>query len=88
MLIRSRHPNEDGTQIGNGDNKLSDSWTRFGESGDGDVFVFVATRRRESYLWVVPSDDKELLEGVGAGGSNTRKGDDTFEQLLLMQLEP
>ena len=52
------------------------------------MFVFIARRRLESYGWDVPSDDKELLEGVGARGSRTRKGDDTFEQLLLMQLEP
>ncbi|KAI0783857.1 hypothetical protein BC629DRAFT_1723743 [Irpex lacteus] len=88
VLIRSRRPTEDGPQVGDGDNRPLDVWTRFGASGDGDMFVFVARRRPESLAWEIPSGDKELLEGVGAQGSSTRKGDDTFERLLLMQLEP
>ncbi|KAI0091105.1 putative methyltransferase-domain-containing protein [Irpex rosettiformis] len=87
VLIRSCHQTEDDNDDADGDSSPSGLWTRFGASGDGDVFVFVATRRMESFDWVVPSADKDLLEGVGARGSNTRKGDDTFEQLLLMRLD-
>ena len=65
-------------------------WERFGAAGDagddGDVFVFVARRRPESLAWEVPTDDTELLGGVGARGDAQPKGDDTFETLLLMGL--
>jgi hypothetical protein len=59
-------------------------WERLGAGGDGDVLVLVARRRPESLLWTVPDDDVALLEGVGAGGTQERKSDDTFELLLLM----
>ena len=55
-------------------------------SRDGQDFVFVATRREESLAWIVPDDDQHLLDGVGAWGTDSRKGDDTFETLLLMGL--
>ena len=64
----------------------ADEWTRFGSASEDEMFVFVARRRPESFLWHIPSGDKELLDGVGAWGSNDGKGDDTFEQLLLMQM--
>jgi hypothetical protein len=62
-------------------------WERLGAGGDGDVFVFVARRRPESFFWTVPDDDVALLEGVGACGTSERKGDDAFELFLLMGLE-
>jgi len=65
-------------------------WERFdagGGGGDGEVFLFVARRRAESFSWMVPEDDGGLLEGVGARGTQERKGDDGFEVLLLMNVE-
>jgi Lysine methyltransferase len=75
VLVRSTHL------------KDSSRWERFGAGGDGEVFVFVARRRPESFLWTVPEDDVALLEGVGARGTQERKGDDTFELLLLMSVD-
>ncbi|KAF8150702.1 putative methyltransferase-domain-containing protein [Crassisporium funariophilum] len=66
---------------------LSDGkWTRFGSEFDDNPFVFIARRRPESYTWDISSVDNDLLGGVGASGSNSRKGDDTFENLLFMAL--
>ncbi|KAH8101007.1 putative methyltransferase-domain-containing protein [Cristinia sonorae] len=62
-------------------------WRRFGTSFGSDMFIFVARRRPESLEWSVPETDGELLEGVGAWGSNSRKGDGTFESLLLMSVD-
>ncbi|KAI9509809.1 putative methyltransferase-domain-containing protein [Russula earlei] len=56
------------------------SWERFDAGGDGEVFLFVAGRKEESFFWTVPEDDVALLEGVGAKGTY----DDRFELLLLM----
>ncbi len=64
----------------------SNSWTRLGSSDGSDIFIFIARRKPESLTWEIPSSDEELLGGVGARGSRTRKGDDTFEGLLLMGL--
>ncbi|KAF7985710.1 hypothetical protein HWV62_2294 [Athelia sp. TMB] len=60
-------------------------WLRLGASADS--FVFVARRRPESQGWVLPTSDSDLMAGVGAWGSLSRKCDDTFETLLLMGLE-
>jgi hypothetical protein len=62
------------------------TWERFDAGGDGEVFVFVARRRYESFSWTVPEDDAELLEGVEARGSQERKSDDGFESFLLMNV--
>ncbi|KAG8213461.1 putative methyltransferase-domain-containing protein [Butyriboletus roseoflavus] len=70
-------------------NKLdaSEPWRRFGADEDaGRTFVFVAHRRPESITWHVPKSDKELMEGVGARGTTTKKGDDTFETILFMAM--
>jgi hypothetical protein len=48
--------------------------------------VFVAGRRAESFTWRVPLSDEELLGGVGAIGTDSRKCDDTFETLLFMTM--
>ncbi|KAJ3554716.1 hypothetical protein NM688_g2960 [Phlebia brevispora] len=66
---------------------LEEAWTRFGSADENDLFIFVASRRPESLTWEVPHSDQELLAGVGAWGSQTSKGDDTFEGLLLMGLD-
>ncbi|OBZ62659.1 hypothetical protein A0H81_15023 [Grifola frondosa] len=58
---------------------------RFAPS-DGDAFILVATRRPESLRWAVPADDRELLGGVGAMGTDTWKEDDQFETMLLMEI--
>ena len=76
VLVRSTHFEDN-----------SRRWERFGAGGDGEVFVFVARRRPESFLWTVPEDDVALLEGVGARGTQERKSDDTFELLLLMSVD-
>jgi Lysine methyltransferase len=56
------------------------SWKRLGSS-DGPTFVFTAQRRPSSFSWSVPSTDQELMSGVGAWGTDSRKGDDTLETL-------
>lgn len=63
------------------------SWARFGLSFDDHTFVFTARRRDESLTWQVPDDDRNLMGGIGAWGTETRKGDDTFETLLLMSIQ-
>ncbi|EGN98815.1 hypothetical protein SERLA73DRAFT_107949 [Serpula lacrymans var. lacrymans S7.3] len=60
-------------------------WTRFGPSGE-QTFVFVAHRRPESFNWDVPDNDQDLIGGIGANGTLTRKGDDTFETFLFMSM--
>lgn len=62
-------------------------WERFSGGGDGDVFVFTARRRPESFSWLAPEDDTALLEGVGAWGTQERKSDDAFELFLLMGVD-
>lgn len=64
----------------------SGRWERFDSGGDGEVFLFVARRRSESFSWIVPEDDVALLEGVGARGTAERKCDDGFEMLLLVRV--
>ena len=61
-------------------------WERFGGSFEDTTFVFVAHRRPESRQWTVPIRDQDLLDGIGARGSDVRKGDETFELLLLMTM--
>ncbi|GJE94592.1 methyltransferase-domain-containing protein [Phanerochaete sordida] len=63
------------------------AWRRFGSAGDDELFIFVARRRPDSLAWTVPTDDADLLGGVGARGDRSRKGDSTFETLLLMNME-
>lgn len=62
------------------------AWQIFG-TGAETAFLFVASRREESYEWTVPVNDAELLSGVGALGTMRSKGDDTFESLLLLQID-
>jgi hypothetical protein len=50
------------------------------------TYIFIARRKSMSLSWNVPEDDRDLLEGVGADGNQRRKGDDTFELMLLMDL--
>ena len=45
--------------------------------GDGEVFVFTARRRPESFSWPALGNDTALLEG--AWGTQERKSDGTFE---------
>lgn len=65
----------------------SSRWERLGAAGDGEVFVFTARRRPESFAWSVPEDDAALLDGVGAWGTEERKSDDAFELFLLMGVD-
>ena len=51
------------------------------------MYIFVAHRRLESFTWIPPESDEELLGGVGAMGSKSRKEDGTFESLLLMSVD-
>ncbi|KAI0067294.1 hypothetical protein BV25DRAFT_1089823 [Artomyces pyxidatus] len=82
VVFRSMQP----TSPDSSPNSLPDTrWRRYGE--DDDAFVFTARRRPESLQWAVPADDAALLNGVGARGSESHKNDDTFELLLMMNLE-
>lgn len=65
----------------------SSRWERFDSGGDGEVFLFVARRKSESFSWNMPEDDVALLEGVGGRGTEERKSDDGFEMLLLMRVD-
>lgn len=60
----------------------------FGTSADNDspTFIFVGHRRPESAFWQVPDNDEELISGIGALGTQTRKSDDTFESILFLNL--
>ncbi|KAF8905072.1 hypothetical protein CPB84DRAFT_637208 [Gymnopilus junonius] len=69
------------------DKLAASEWQRFGENFDDTSFLFTANRRLESYNWTIPELDEDLLGGMGANGTGTRKSDDTFENLLLMGLE-
>ena len=69
------------------DNEPDAPWKQFGAEEDADrTFVFVAYHRPESITWNVPETDKELIEGVGARGTTSKKGDDTFEMILFMAM--
>lgn len=61
-----------------------EEWSRFGETFDDPTYVFVARRKPESLRWHIPVVDGDLIAGVGAGGTDTHKGDDTFDTLLMM----
>jgi hypothetical protein len=67
------------------DDEPSTTWTR-ASWRDGPTFIFAAQRRPSSFTWRVPLVDEELMGGVGAWGTDSRKGDDTFETLLLMTM--
>ncbi|KAK0204944.1 putative methyltransferase-domain-containing protein [Desarmillaria ectypa] len=60
------------------------SWQRLGSSFEETTFIFVAQRRHNSFVWQIPPNDHDLLAGVGALGTDTPKGDEYFESLLLM----
>ena len=64
-----------------------EEWRRFGSDSEDPTFIFAASRRANSYTWLVPDDDNELLHGVGAHGTASRKGDETFESFLLMSVD-
>ncbi|KAI9568202.1 hypothetical protein HD554DRAFT_2205118 [Boletus coccyginus] len=69
------------------DDESDAPWKQFAADEDADqTFVFVAYRQPESIAWNVPETDKELMEGVGARGTTSKKGDDTFETILFMAM--
>ncbi|KAF9466642.1 putative methyltransferase-domain-containing protein [Collybia nuda] len=69
------------------DTAVEGHWQRFGQLMENDMmFVFIAHRQPGSCAWELPTSDQELLDGRGAWGDNTVKGDDTFETLLFMTL--
>ena len=65
------------------------AWRRHGshKDADGSSYVFIARRRPESYGWIIPESDSELLDGVYARGTTDKKSDDAFEMLLLMKMD-
>ena len=75
VLVRQRSTDDDSI------------WERLDGAGDGEIYLFVARRRSESFSWTVPEDDVALLEGVGAWGTAERKGDNEFEVWLLMRVD-
>ncbi|SCV73543.1 BQ2448_7469 [Microbotryum intermedium] len=58
-----------------------DDWHRFGETSQGQdqLYIFVCTRRPETYTLEIPQNDETLMNGVGS--------DDQFETLLLLGME-
>ncbi|KAK0193945.1 putative methyltransferase-domain-containing protein [Armillaria mellea] len=62
-------------------------WQRLGSSFEDTTFIFVAQRRPGSFVWQIPTNDHDLLAGVGALGTDTPKGDEYFESLLLMTMD-
>jgi len=64
----------------------SGQWRCFGVDPDDRTFLFVAHRRPDSFHWTIPLLDQDLLSGIGVKGSDLPKGDDTFENLLMMSL--
>ncbi|QRV98934.1 hypothetical protein RhiJN_26953 [Ceratobasidium sp. AG-Ba] len=58
------------------------AWGRFGAAND--THVFVANRRPESYMWSVPTEDSQLMNGFGPSPPRL---DDTFESLLLLEID-
>lgn len=73
-VLQQRHQSISGILIG----ERESEWNRLGAEGDGEYFVFVATRRPESYDWRIPPSDEELMYG---------RGDGTFESILLLRVE-
>ncbi|KAK0469606.1 putative methyltransferase-domain-containing protein [Desarmillaria tabescens] len=69
------------------DSEQDQSWQRLGSSFEDTTFIFVAQRRHDSLAWQIPTNDRDLLAGVGALGTNTPKGDEYFESLLLMTMD-
>ncbi|KAK0236072.1 putative methyltransferase-domain-containing protein [Armillaria nabsnona] len=63
------------------------SWQRLGSSFEDTTFIFFARRRPNSFAWQIPTNDHDLLAGVGAQGTDTPKGDEYFESLLLMTMD-
>lgn len=59
-------------------------WARY--HTPSSTYIFIARRKNISLSWSVPESDKDLLEGVGAYGDRRRKGDDTFELMMLMNM--
>lgn len=57
-------------------------WARFGHAND--VFIFVATRRPESFKWDIPAFDTQLMNGYGPTPPAL---DDTFETLLMLGMD-
>jgi hypothetical protein len=68
------------------DGRSCTHWTRVGSS-DEFTFVFAARRRPSSFVWHIPLNDLDLMNGVGTWGTDTSKADDTFETLLMMTVE-
>ena len=68
-------------------NDSEPSWSRFGSSMENPTYLFVAQRKPASFSWEVPPEDKDLLSGKGAYGTDRPKSDGTFEALQLMDLD-
>lgn len=71
MLARE---NRDGGEENN-------EWDRFGHTSD--IYIFVARRRPESFLWEVPGLDSQLMNGYGPTPPTLN---DTFESLLMLSI--
>ncbi|KIK91604.1 hypothetical protein PAXRUDRAFT_34878 [Paxillus rubicundulus Ve08.2h10] len=70
------------------DSDNPEPWRQFGaDDHAGRTFIFIAYRRPESMAWDVPKNDKDLTDGVGARGTPTKKGDETFETILFMSID-
>ncbi|QRW13482.1 hypothetical protein RhiLY_12481 [Ceratobasidium sp. AG-Ba] len=65
-----------------GTEEAKTAWGRFGTAND--THVFVASRRPESYMWSVPTENSQLMNGFGPSPPRL---DDTFESLLLLGID-
>jgi len=85
--VLSRFKVKERSSVSNISNE-SGGWARHGTYNTADVnYMFVARRRQESYSWRAAEDDADLLDGIYAQGTEDKKGDDTFEMLLLMNMD-
>ncbi|KAG9123979.1 hypothetical protein FRC07_013304 [Ceratobasidium sp. 392] len=64
-----------------GEGEVESRWSRFGRAMD--THILVAKRRPESFQWVVPDENSQLMNGFGPSPSRL---DDTFESLLLLEI--
>ena len=86
-LRRHSPPSHQGIEGGGdyeSDRNPETDWARY--HTPSSTYIFIARRKNVSLSWTVPESDKDLLEGVGAYGDRRRKGDDTFELMMLMNM--
>jgi hypothetical protein len=84
LIITSLHHRRCAASTGPDSSSSSTSWMRY--HAPSSSYLFIAHRKPTSYLWTVPEDDRDLLDGVGANGNEFKKADERFEVMLLMDM--